>query len=79
MIKFLKDEWNRLINSPLRQLIYLIVIAVVLGRLAMYYDTTFLRTLALLPFVYLAYMVLKFMIYAWIINPYNAWKERRNK
>jgi len=39
----------------------------------------FLRILALLPFIYLLYIVLKAIIYAWIINPYLAWKERRKK
>ena len=79
MITFIKDEWKRLLNSPLRRLIYLMVIAVILGRLAMHYDNNTLRILALLPFVYLAYIVFKFLIYAWIINPINNWKERKNK
>lgn len=79
MIKFLKDEWSRLLNSPLRRLIYLMVFAVITGFLATKFQTPFLRTLALLPYVYLAYIVLKFIVYAWIINPINNWKERRKK
>lgn len=80
MIKFIKEEWNRLKTSALRRLIYLIIIAVILGRLSMYFpDNMFLRILVLLPFIYLLYIVLKAIIYAWIINPYLAWKERRKK
>lgn len=29
------------------------------------------------PFVYIAYFVIKGIIYAWIINPYNSWKNKR--
>jgi hypothetical protein len=76
IIQFIKDEWGRIINSPLRQLIYLMVMAVILGRLAMHYDTTFLRILALIPFIFLAGIILVFLVYAWIINP---WRKQKRK
>ena len=31
------------------------------------------------PFAYMGYFVVKGIVYAWIINPYNAWKNKRKK
>ena len=81
MVKFIKAEWGRLTNSPLRQLIYLMVWAVVFGTLVTIYPNNVLRVLAILPYVYLLYFVLKGIAYAWIINPlsknkYSAMIER---
>jgi len=80
MINFLKTEWKRLENSPLRRLIYLMVISLVLGRLAMIFPyNDIFKILFLFPIAYLIFIVFKFLIYAWIINPINNWKERKKK
>lgn len=39
-------------------------------------ETRFLRILALVPFIFLAGIILVFLVYAWIINP---WRKQKRK
>ena len=67
-----KSEFVWLLISLGWQLIWFILIG------QMIVSTSFIWVM-LIGTTYSAYFILKGIVYAWFINPYNAWKRKRGK
>jgi hypothetical protein len=71
-IKWYKSEFAWLLISLGWQLIIFLLIG-------LYFLPESFFWVGLVGTAYTAYFTIKGIIYAWIINPYNAWKRKRNK
>jgi hypothetical protein len=75
MKTFLKNQWLWIRYTKTGKLVYTSVLAVILITLSQFW-----KPLVYPGALFLLYPLglgLTLIVYAWIINPYNAWKERK--
>jgi hypothetical protein len=73
----MRKLFNTLSHAKLTLLALSVILIIASGVLANWYPA--FHTIHLLTWVYPACLFLYMMAYAWVINPYNDWKNKRKK
>lgn len=75
MVKEYKPIWYK--SEFMWLIISLVLQLITFSLVGVFGFPEFLIWVGLIGTAYSAYFVIKGIIYAWIINPYNAWKRKR--
>lgn len=73
----MRKLFNQLGQAKLTLLALSVILIIASGILANFYPA--FHTIHLITWVYPACLTLYMIAYAWVINPYNNWKNRKKK
>lgn len=73
----MKKLFNQLSHAKLTLLVLSVILIIASGIMANWYPA--FHYVHLITWIYPACLTLYLIVYAYIINPYNDWKKRKNK